>query len=184
MSTSATNPPAGTPSDQRVHVSRWSCTTGSNVQSRGVVIVESGEHQWAGTAEGNGAVDALFGAVDRALRDVLTGHPRLLSYDVHAMAEGPDAEGSVTVRIAPPSAAEGARAEGTYSGTAQSANIIAASVEAYIEAINGLLAEVHWAGAAEAAGNRRKGRGDKAAQPVAEFDKEAARHDTSAWFER
>ena len=184
MSTSSTTPPADATSGQHLHLARWSCTTGSNVQSRGVVIVESGEHRWTGNAEGNGAVDALFGAVDRALTDVLDGHPRLVSYDVHAVAEGPDAEGSVTVRIAPPSAAEGARATGTYTGTAQSANIIAASVEAYIEAINGLLAEASWAGAAEAAGGRHAGRGDRAAQPGAEFDKEAARHEPSGWFER
>ena len=183
MSTTASDPTADTPPAQRVHVARWTCTTGSNVQSRGVVVVETGEHRWTGTAEGNGAVDALFGAVDRALGDVLSGGPRLLSYDVQAMAEGPDAEGSVTVRIAPPSDAKGARGQGTYTGTSQSANIIAASVEAYVEAINALLAEAQWAGAAEAAGSRRRGPGDKA-QPGAEFDEDAARHDTSAWFER
>jgi hypothetical protein len=183
MTTPSTDPATASTRDQGIHLARWSCTTGSNVQSRGVVVVESGEHRWEATAEGNGAVDALFGAVDSALHEVLTGHPRLLSYEVKALAEGPDAEGSVTVRIAPPSAAGGARAEGEYTGTSQSANIIAASIEAYIEAINELLAEVHWAGAAEAAGSRRK-RGDKAAQPGAEFDEDAARHDTSAWFER
>ena len=180
--TSPSHDPAAT-SDQRIRLARWSCTTGSNVQSRGVVVVESGEHRWEATAEGNGAVDALFGAVDGALHAVLTGHPRLLSYEVRALAEGPDAEGSVSVSIAPPSAAGGARAEGTYSGTGRSPNIIAASIEAYIEAINELLAESHWAGAAEAAGSRRQ-RGEKAAQPDAEFDEEAARHDTTAWFER
>ncbi len=175
---------SGAQPDQRIHLARWSCATGSNVQSRGVVVVESGDHRWEATAEGNGAVDALFGAVDRALAGVLSGHPRLLSYDVHAVAEGPDAEGRVTVRIAPPAGGTGARAEGTYEGTSQSANIIAASVEAYIEAINELLAEEHWAGATEAAGNRRRTRGEKHAQPKAEFDEDAARHDTSAWFER
>ena len=60
---------------QRIHLARWSCTTGSNVQSRGVVVLESGDHRWEATAEGNGAVDALFGAVDAALAGVLTGHP-------------------------------------------------------------------------------------------------------------
>jgi hypothetical protein len=183
---SPTADPTATSEDvQRVHLARWTCTSGSNTQSRGAVIVESGDHRWEASAEGNGPVDALFGAVDRALADVLTGHPRLLAYDVHAVAEGPDAEGRVTVRIGPPSAAAGARAEGTYTGESQSPNIIAASVEAYIEAVNGLLAESHWAGATEAAGNQRRRKpsgGD--ADPKAEFDKEAARHDTTAWFER
>ena len=93
--------------DQRLRLARWSCTTGSNVQSRGVVVLESGDHRWEATAEGNGAVDALFGAVDQALSGVLTGHPRLIGYDVHALAEGPGAEGRVTVRLAPPADAAG-----------------------------------------------------------------------------
>jgi hypothetical protein len=56
-------------------------------------------------------------------------------------------------------------------------------VEAYVEAINVMLAESQWAGAADAAGGRPKAAGDKS-QPGAEFDEDAARHDTSAWFER
>ncbi|HVQ21962.1 MAG TPA: hypothetical protein VMT36_01700, partial [Candidatus Saccharimonadia bacterium] len=61
----------------------------------------------------------------------------------------------------------------------------AASVEAYVDAINDLLAEAHWAGATDAAGNRAKTTsepGDAAAST--EFDEDAARHDTTAWFER
>jgi ribosomal protein S12 methylthiotransferase accessory factor YcaO len=172
------------PASQQIRLSRWSCTTGSNVQSRGVVIVESGEHQWHGTAEGNGAIDALLRAVDDALHEVLDGHPRLLAYDVHAVAEGPDAEGRVAVRIGPPSGAAGRRAHGTYSGASQSTNIVAASIEAYIAAINLLLAEAHWAGVTEAAGRRHRPRSGKQAQPSAEFDETAGKHDTSAWFER
>src|ERR687893_105907 len=110
--------------DQRLHLVRWTCTTGSNTQSRGAVVVESGDHRWQATAEGNGPVDALFKAVDSAIHDVLTGHPRLLAYDVHAVAEGPSAEGRVTVRIAPPAGAEGDRAHGDYTGEAQATNII------------------------------------------------------------
>ncbi len=111
--TSASDRAAATPT---LHLARWTVTSGSNVNSRGAVVIASGEHQWEASAEGNGAVDALFRAVDRALAGVLTGHPRLLAYDVHAVAEGPDAEGRVTVTIAPPSAAGGARATGRYTG--------------------------------------------------------------------
>ena len=171
------------PTTQGLHLARWTCTSGSNTQSRGAVVVESAGHRWEATAEGNGPVDALFRAVDRALRDVLTGHPQLLAYDVHAVSGGTDAEGRVTVQIAPPSGAGGARETGVYAGESQSPNIIAASVEAYIEAIDRMLAEEHWAGAAEEAGRRRGGR-SRAEAPDAEFDKEAARHDTTAWFER
>ena len=101
-------------------------------------------------------MDALYRAVDRALAGVLTGHPRLLAYDIHAVAEGPDSEGVVTVKIAPPSAAAGRRGTGRYTGEARSTNIIAASIEAYLHALNGLLGEEHWAGATEQAGNRKR----------------------------
>ena len=167
-----------------IRLARWSVTTGSNVQSRGVVIVESGDHQWEGTAEGNGAIDALLRAVDEALQEVLEGHPRLLAYDVHAVAEGPDAAGRVTVQLAPPVGAAGRRAQGVYEASTVRTNIVAASIEAYLEAINQLLAEAHWAGAADAAGSRRKARSTRPAQPAAEYDEAAGEHDTTAWFER
>jgi hypothetical protein len=138
-----------------LHLTRWSVSSGSNVRSRGVVVIEAGDHHWRGAAEGNGAVDALFRAVDEALHDVLSGHPRLISYDVHALAEGPDAEGAVKIAVAPPAGAGGARAEGRYDGSSSSTNIIAASIEAYVAGLNAMLAEAHWAGAAETAGKGR-----------------------------
>jgi 2-isopropylmalate synthase len=168
--------------DQQLHLARWSCTTGSAVQSRGVVIVESGGHRWQASAEGIGPVDALYKAVDTALQDVLSGHPRLLSYDVHGLSEGTESEGAVRVRLAPPPDAGGARSEGTYEGNAQGPNIIAASVEAYVDAINRLLSEEHWAGATDSAGNWL------AARPAdphrAEYDPSESRPDVTAWFER
>lgn len=167
-----------------LHLVRWTVSSGSNIQSRGAVVLASGDHQWEGAAEGNGPVDALFRAVDRAIAAVLTGHPRLMGYDVHALHEGPDAEGMVKVRIAPPATASGRRGTGHYTGHAKSTNIISASVEAYIEAINQLLGEAHWAGATEAAGNRKRVR-HAAAQPErATLDEDEAQHDVSAWFER
>ena len=71
--------------------------------------------------------------------------------DLHALAEGPDAEGAVKISVAPPAGGAGARAEGRSEGAASSTNIIAASIEAYIEGLNAMLAEAHWAGAAESA---------------------------------
>lgn len=149
--------PGVSAADPTIHLTRWTVTSGSNVQSRGAVVLEAGDHHWRASAEGNGAVDALFKAVDAALADVLQGHPRLVGYDVHALAEGPEAEGLVIVAIEPPSAAEGERATGLYNGKARSTNIIAASIEAYVEALNAMLAEAHWADAAEIAGRGRRG---------------------------
>ena len=184
--TTIPTPASGSSADpaDTLHLARWTVTSGSNVNSRGAVVIASGDHQWNATAEGNGAVDALFRAVDRALAGVLTGHPRLLSYDVHAVAEGPDAEGKVTVAIAPPSDAGGPRSSGRYVGEITSTNIIAASIQAYIEAINVLLAEEHWAGAAEEAGNRRRAKvsASDAKARRAELDEDAGKIDTTEWF--
>jgi hypothetical protein len=106
--------------ESALHMTRWTVTSGSNVRSRGVVVIEAGDHHWRGSAEGNGAVDALYGAVDDALHEVLAGHPKLVGYDVHALAQGPDAEGIVIVAIEPPTGGEGDRAKGLYNGKARS----------------------------------------------------------------
>jgi hypothetical protein len=180
-STTSGEPTAEAPA---LHLARWTVTSGSNANSRGAVVIASGDHQWEAASEGNGAVDALFKAIDRALADVLAGHPRLLAYDVHAVAEGTAAEGLVTVAIAPPSGAEGARGTGRYTGESTSTNIIAASIEAYIGALNLLLAEEHWAGATDDAGNRKRARvaATDAKARRAEIDEEAGRIDTTEWF--
>lgn len=171
-----------------LRLARWTVTSGSNTQSRGAVVIEGGDHNWQASSQGNGAVDALFGAVDAALEEVLQGHPRLVAYDVHAVAEGPDAEGVVKIRIRPPESAHGARAAGEYDGESKSANIIAASIEAYVEAINTMLEEAHWAGAADEAGHEKRASGTGApagsAGKRAEFDQDEANHDTTAWFEQ
>ena len=171
---------ATTETTPALHLARWTVTSSSNAQSRGAVVIEAGSHHWRASAEGNGAVDALFKAVDAALADVLEGHPRLVGYDVHALAEGPEAEGLVIVAIEPP-AGEGERAQGLYNGKARSTNIIAASIEAYIEALNTMLAEAHWAGAAESAGKGKR----RSAEPHgrrAELDRNAK--DSIPWFDQ
>jgi hypothetical protein len=147
---------SGTAAEPTLQLTRWTVTSGSNVQSRGAVVIDAGSHHWRASAEGNGAVDALYKAVDAALADIFEGHPRLVGYDVHALGENSEAEGLVIVAIQPPAGLEGARGEGLYNGKARSTNIIAASIEAYVEALNAMLAEAHWAGAAESAGSGRR----------------------------
>jgi len=165
-------------------LARWTVTSGSNTQSRGAVVLISGESQWEASAEGNGPIDALYNAVDQALADVLTGHPRLLAYDIHALSEGTDAEAEVRVKVSPPEAAAGRRAIGRYIGVARSTNIVAASIQAYCMALEQLLAEAHWAGATEAAGNRKRARSaTAAAERRAELDESVA-EEPITWFER
>lgn len=165
-----------------LHLARWTVTSSSNAQSRGAVVIEAGTHHWRASAEGNGAVDALLKAVDAALAEVLQGHPKLVGYDVHALGEGPDAEGLVIVAIEPPAGLEDGRSAGLYQGKARSTNIIAASIEGYVEALNAMLAEPHWAGAAEFAGKGRRAAPETHGRR-AELDDQAADHG-APWFDR
>jgi hypothetical protein len=171
-----------------VRLARWTVASGSNARSRGAVILDAGDHHWQASADGNGAIDALYRAVDEALTEVLDGHPRLLAWDVHAIGEGTDTIGVVTLRIAPPLVA-GERGSGEYDGEARGPNIIAASIEAYIVALNAMLAEAHWSGAPEAAAE--SGRSARKKSPVdptdargqrAELDEGAGTIDTTDWF--
>ena len=113
------------PTEATLHLARWTVTSGSNARSRGAVVITAGDKEWRASAEGNGAIDALYRAVDEALSGVLTGHPRLLAYDIHALGEGTDTIGQVSVRIAPPDMS-GERGSGEYRGEARGPNIIAA----------------------------------------------------------
>jgi hypothetical protein len=176
-----------------VQLERWTVTSGSNVSSRAAVVIRGAGHDWKASAEGNGPVDALYRAVDRALGDVLGGgHPQLRAYDVHALEEGPAAEGRVTVEIVPPADAPDARAAGRFTGAVSSTNTIAASLEAYLEAVNAMLADPAWdgaieAGASVAAARRARRRGSAEAGAAAsgsEFDAEANPIDATEWFNR
>ncbi len=173
-----------------LHLTRWTVTSGSNSRSRGAVVVTAGDHQWRASSDGNGAIDALFRAVDKALIEVLEGHPRLLAFDIHALGEGTDAEGAVTVRIGPPPA-EGERGLGEYAGESRGPNTIAAAIEAYIMALDAMLSEAHWRGAPEAAatsGTRARRRSavpaGEARDRRADVDADEGHHDTTSWFER
>lgn len=171
-----------------LHLARWTVSSGSNARSRGAVIIDSGDHHWQASAEGNGAIDALYRAVDKAIAEVLDGHPRLLAFDIHALGEGTDTIGVVNVRIAPP-LASGERGEGEYDGEARGPNVIAASIEAYLVALNAMLAEAHWTGAPEAAaatGKRARRKSPVSAGAArerrAEIDEDAGEIDTVDWF--
>jgi hypothetical protein len=171
-----------------LRLARWTVSSGSNARSRGAVIIDAGDHHWQASAEGVGAIDALYRAVDDAISEVLDGHPRLLAYDIHALGEGTDTIGVVNVRIAPPMVS-GERGEGEYDGEARGPNIIAASIEAYLVALNKLLAEEHWEGAPEAAaatGTRARRKSPVTAGAArerrAEIDEKKGEIDTVDWF--
>jgi len=81
---------------------------------------------------GTGPVDASFRAVDAIVKCPNV----LLEYSVHAVTEGIDALGEVTVRITTP---DGKRAFGGYGADS---DIIVASVKAYMAALNRMLAVI------------------------------------------
>ena len=148
-----------------IRLDRWTVTSGSNVNSRAAVVIRAAGHDWKASAEGNGAVDALFKAVDMALAPIVRrppAAPRLRRPRPRrgsgrgGPGDGPDRATGRRARVAGPTA--GTRARST------SPNTVAASIEAYIQALNAMLADESWAGAAEdarraarAAGNRRPG---------------------------
>jgi 2-isopropylmalate synthase len=81
------------------------------------------------TAQGNGPVDAIFNAIQ-----AMVPHPKavLQLYQIHAVTEGTDAQGTVTVRLA-----EG---DHSFNGHAADTDVLVASAKAYLQALSRLLA--------------------------------------------
>lgn len=79
-------------------------------------------HEAEGT--GDGPVDALFRAIDQA---VGASH-ELVSYSIRSISEGADAFGEVTVLIS--------FGEASFRGIARSTDVLQASADAYVEALN------------------------------------------------
>ena len=149
------------------------------------MVIAAGDHEWRASAEGNGAIDALYRAVDKALSGVLAGHPRLLAYDIHALGEGTDTIGAVTVRIAPPDIG-GQRGEWRVQRGGPRPEHHRGLDRGVHRRHQPMLAEEHWSGATEAAGNRKGAAvsAGKAREQRADLDEGEAPHDTTAWFER
>jgi 2-isopropylmalate synthase len=115
----------------------WSISTGKGGASKGgVSLVVKGQATEA-LADGNGPVDALFVAVDKAVEPLIGWHPQLAEYEIRAVSEGEDAQGAVMVRarrsVDPEATAE------TVNGHGLSTNIIEASLDAYLAGLEKLL---------------------------------------------
>lgn len=166
---------------------RWTMATGSSGLARAAVVLAAGDHQWEGTAEGAGAINALFDAIDDALEGVLGGFVRLVAFDVHAIGETAGADALVELAIEPPVSAAGERAAGRYSGSARDVNLVAACAEAYLAALRALLAHEAWAGATDAAGNARMAEWRERAARAgarAEIDESKSDDVSRDWFDR
>ena len=105
----------------------WSVSSSSGGHSVGSVsLVVAGEAK-AANETGNGPVNALYKAVDEAVRPVLHWAPVLTEYEIKAVSAGEDAQGQVLVRCRR-SSDEGPGAL-VVTGHGLSTNIIEASLE-------------------------------------------------------
>jgi 2-isopropylmalate synthase len=147
---------AGVPS--AVAIEGWNVTSSHGGRSTGNVTLSLAEAVRSAEATGNGPVDALYDAVDRAIEPLLGWHLVLDDYEIRAVSAGEDAQGKVLVRCH--RSVDTDTTPLTSTGHGLSTNIIEASLEAYVSALN----KLHGAGAPEgvAAGlpTRRLARGE------------------------
>jgi 2-isopropylmalate synthase len=116
----------------------WSVTSSHGGRSTGIVQVTLDGEGRAGEETGNGPVNALYRAVDDAIRPILGWEPTLEEYEIKAITEGEDAQGRVFIRCRR-SIDVGPEAH-VVTGHGLSTNIIEASLEAYVLAANKLRA--------------------------------------------
>jgi hypothetical protein len=133
LSTAGTDP--GT--DTGLSLERWSATSGSERASRANLVLAGGGHRWRANADGNGAIDALMRAVDNALAPLLGEGVVLATYDVHATGAGHEATATISVSVRRREDPDGP----IYPGRASGENVLGASVAAYVDAVNTLLAD-------------------------------------------
>ncbi len=102
-------------------------------------------------AIGTGPVDAAYKAVD----DIVQLENKLVDFVIHAITEGVDALGEVTVRIASPEMKSSKNAQKeierphTFGGYGADTDIIVATVKAYLSALNKMLVATGKYGPAE-----------------------------------
>ncbi len=119
-----------------VEIVGWSVTSSHGGNATGSVSLTVQGEDRSADATGNGPVDALYSAVDKALLPVMGWRPVLTEYEIKAVSAGEDAQGQVLVRCRR-SSDEGPGAL-NVSGHGLSTNIIEASLDAYLTAVNKL----------------------------------------------
>ena len=100
-----------------------------DISTATVRVIGPGNQEYSDAATGNGPVDAVCKAVDRA-----TGvKARLMDFNVRSVTEGLDSIGEVVIRV---------EQDGKiYTGRGASTDIIVASAKAYLSAVNRLIAQ-------------------------------------------
>ena len=105
-------------------------TTSSNISSAMTqIILKKNDEVISGVSAGDGPIDSAF----RAIEQCIGHHYELDDYQVQSVTEGKEALGSALVRL---------RVGGKlYSGNGTSTDVIAASIRAYINALNKIVFE-------------------------------------------
>jgi 2-isopropylmalate synthase len=104
--------------------------SGNKVIATSTVSIKRDEKVITEAATGDGPVDAAFNAIERAVGFNF----ELEDYELHAVTEGKDALGEVTVRVS--------KDGKIYVGRGVSTDVIDASVKAYLNAINRAISEI------------------------------------------
>jgi len=101
-----------------------SVNSGTNSIPTATVSIKNGEKGYSDSSTGDGAVDALFNAINRAIGI----ETQVESYQVRSVTSGREAMGEVVVRIR--------YNDKSFSGRGVSTDTIEASAKAYLHAIN------------------------------------------------
>ncbi len=102
--------------------------TGSTGAPHATLTLDIADKHHTLTSSGNGPVDAIFNAIQK-----LVPHKAVLQlYQVHAVTEGTDAMGAVTVRLEKESR--------VFNGQGADTDTLVASAKAYLNALNNLIA--------------------------------------------
>ena len=101
------------------------CSETGEIPFAQVVISAHGVEKFA-SATGSGPVDATFKAVE----SIVNSHAELQLYSVNSITTGTDAQGEVTVRLA--------KKGRIVNGSGADTDIVVASAQAYLDALNGL----------------------------------------------
>ena len=93
------------------------------------IVLKRGDELLSGVSTGDGPIDSAF----RAIEQCIGHHYELDDYQVQSVTEGKEALGSALVKLR-----EGGK---LYSGNGTSTDIVAASIRAYINALNKIVFE-------------------------------------------
>jgi 2-isopropylmalate synthase len=149
---------AATGSAATIELLDWSVASSRGGGSSGRVEIRVNGVEASAESTGNGPVDALYEALDKAVTPTLGWHPILAEYEIRAVSEGEDAQGQVTAkcRRSTDLDAEGKPLPNVpiVTGQGLSTNIIDASLVAYVSAANKLAALESGAASAPTKGSR------------------------------